>query len=402
MYRKKTIIGISILLFITSLFSIKYFGERMRTSPEDRYKDWKKPDNVLEKQLGENQKNRIKKTNITIAATGDIMFHTPQIIGAYDSQTGIYDFYSTFEPIKKFIEAADIALGNLETVTAGSEHGFTGYPRFNSPEACLKALKEVGYDILSTANNHSLDRGREGIIETIENINSHGMENIGTYKEPEHDILIKNIKGIRVAFLSYTYGCNGLESLLTKNELDYMVNIINEEKIKRDIERAQELGSDVTTVFIHWGSEYKREPTQEQIDLAQKMIQWGADIILGSHPHVIQKSEIIKQEGENKFIIYSMGNFISNQRYETVNNRYTEDGIIVKINVEKDFSKGKTIIKDIDYIPTWVYRYQQDGKFKYEILPVEEYLEREDISLTENVITRMQNSYESTMKLMDK
>lgn len=356
MNKKKMFLNISILLFFVSIFSMNYisqeFGKNYKKTEYSLIRT-RKPMEFFEKQMTKKLDELdlgIKK--ITIAATGDIMFHGPQIKGAYESETKTYDFNSTFEPIKKYIESADIAIGNFETVTAGPEHRYIGYPRFNSPKTSLEALKNVGYDILSTANNHSLDRGKEGIIETIENINSYGLKNIGTYKEPNDKIYIRNVEGMKIAFLSYTYGCNELESLLTDEELNYMVNRIDDEKIEKDITKAKSENVDFVIVFIHWGNEYKREATLEQKELAQKMFDWGADAILGSHPHVIQKSEIVKVEGEDKFVIYSMGNFISNQRFETVKNRYTEDGVIVRLNLEKDLINDKTRIESVDYIPT--------------------------------------------------
>jgi len=264
-------------------------------------------------------------------------------------------------------------------------------------------LENFARDKLSTANNHSLDEGKRGIIETINNIKDHGIDNIGTYIEPNNEILVKNINEINIGFLSYTYGCNGLESRLTEDELSYMVNIIDEDKIKNDIIKADSLGVDMTTVFIHWGNEYQREPSQVQKDLAIKMIEWGADIILGSHPHVIQKSEMIEHEGENKFVVYSMGNFISNQRRETLTNsnrNFTEDGVMVEVQLEKDFGEGKTVIKEVNFIPTWVNRYSEVGLYKYEILPAEEYTKENRDNLSKEVLNRMEESYNNTIGII--
>lgn len=341
-------------------------------------------------------------SNINLIAAGDIMFHLPQIRAAYDEEKKTYDFSSTFKYVEEYIGKADIALANFETVTAGKENKFTGFPRFNTPKETLLAIKEAGFNILSTANNHSLDQGKKGIIGTIEAIEEYGLKNIGTYKEPGQNILIEEVKGIKLGFLSYTYGLNGLDSLLTAEELSYMVNIIDEEKIKEDIEKTKELGVDLTVVFIHWGHEYHREPSECQVALGEKMIEWGADIILGSHPHVIQKSQIINKDGKDKFIIYSMGNFLSNQRYETLKNSYTEDGVMINLNIEKDLGSGDTIIKNIEYIPTWVNRYRQDGKFFYEILPVKDAINKEiEIIGMDNLKERLKKSYENTMEKMN-
>jgi poly-gamma-glutamate synthesis protein (capsule biosynthesis protein) len=406
MNKKRIIVSLSILVFLISIFFVKYYSSRIDSgyaAEGTKISNFNSTIKKIKKRDLNHVVNdaNIGKINISIAATGDIMFHTTQLTGAYDPEKGTYDFTNTFAPIKKYIESADISLSNFETVTAGAEHGFTGYPRFNSPKVVIKTLKDTGYDILATANNHSLDMGKEGVIETIDNIKSYGLKNIGTYKEKDNEILIENVKGVKIAFLCYTYGCNGLESLLTKDELSYMVNIINEEKIKKDIEAAKSKNVDFIVAVMHWGNEYHREASTVQKELAQKMIEWGVDIILGSHPHVIQDSEIVKYNGEDKFIIYSMGNLISNQRYETVQNRYTEDGVIVILNLEKDYMKEKTTIKSVKYVPTWVHRYKVDGKYKYEILPIEEYLNNDNHNLSTAVFNRIKESYQSTMDKMD-
>lgn len=406
MNKKKFTLGIIIVLFFISLITIQYYDYLMDRNVESEYEseginDLEKTDEVEEATVEEEIPPKIEST---IVAVGDIMFHTPQIKGAYNSETGEYDFNFVFEEIAKYIENADLAIGNFETVTAGNAYKYSGFPRFNSPKSTVAALKNAGFDILSTANNHSLDRGKEGIIKTIEAINEQDIKNVGTYKEPTEDILIEDINGIQAAVLSYTYGCNGLEVLLSEEELSYMVNIIDEDKIKNDIEKADESQVDMTIVVMHWGNEYQREPSQYQIDLAYKMIEWGADIILGSHPHVIQKSEIVKHDGEDKFIIYSMGNFISNQRRETLNIRnrqYTEDGVIVKLTLEKDFEIEKTRIKDVEFIPTWVYRYGENGVYKHVILPTIDYLSEENDNINMEVLNRVEESYNNTIDILN-
>ncbi|MDU5082085.1 CapA family protein [uncultured Tissierella sp.] len=340
-------------------------------------------------------------STINLLAVGDIMFHSPQYKAAFNKETLSYDFTSTFRHIKKYVEKANIALGNFETVTAGEEIPFSGFPRFNTPKESLLALKETGFDILATANNHCLDHGKTGLIRTIDNINEYGMKNIGTYKEPNNNILIEEIENIRIGFLSYTYGLNGMDSTLTGEELSYMVNRIDEEKIKRDIEKARSSDIDLIVVFIHWGNEYQREPSSYQIELGEKMVEWGANIILGSHPHVIQRSQIINRDGKDNFIIYSMGNFLSNQRKETMDNSYTEDGVMINLEIEKDFSSQETVIKNIQYIPTWVYKYRENNKLFFEILPIDDYINGElNVSIADSLKGRLKKSYDDTMSKM--
>lgn len=341
-----------------------------------------------------------KISNVRLLAVGDIMFHSPQFNAALNKETKEYDFTPTFKYVKKYIEAADIALGNFETVTAGGEVGYSGYPRFNTPEEALFALKEAGFDILSTANNHSLDQGKNGLIKTIDNIHKYGMKNIGTYKE-ENTILVEEVNQIKIGFLSYTYGLNGMDYTLTEDELSFMVNLIDENKIRSQIEEARAMEVDLIVVFIHWGNEYQREPSNYQLELGEKIIEWGADIILGSHPHVVQKSQIINKYGRDKFIIYSMGNFLSNQRKETMGNSYTEDGIMVQLEIEKDLVENIAIIKNIHFVPTWVHRYRENGSLVYEILPIEDYL-KGDLQLEDDHILRerLEKSFNDTMGKM--
>lgn len=394
---KKTLLVILIFL-IGMLFFINIYSNRTNLN-EIPYPDEKEPSKTIEEELIEPKE---KKTTATILAVGDIMFHAPQIKAAYIPANQTYDFSSVFQYVKKYIDSADIAIGNFETVTYGNEIGFFGFPRFNSPVETLEAIKDAGFDILNTANNHALDQGREGLINTIDYIQSYGMKNIGTYKEASNTVYIEEVEGIKLAFMSYCYGFNGLEGLLTEEEQDYMVSKIDEEKIKSDIEFAKSLESDAIIIFIHWGNEYQREPSAYQVELGRKMIEWGANIILGTHPHVIQKSEIIEYGGKNNFIIYSMGNFLSNQREVTMGNRYTEDGIMVEIELEKDLLEEKTIIKDIRYIPTWVRRYEKDNNLTYSIIPIEEFLADEELKLIlkPNERIRINESFEDTMEVM--
>ncbi|MBU5425755.1 CapA family protein [Tissierella pigra] len=340
-----------------------------------------------------------KVSTVKLLTVGDIMFHSPQNKAAYNPETKTYDFNQSFKYIKKYTENADIALGNFETVTR-EDVSYSGFPRFNTPKESLLALKEAGFDILSTANNHCLDQGKKGLVDTINNIHEYGMKNIGTYIET-NNMLVEEVEGIRIGFLSYTYGLNGMDGMLSKEELDYMVNRIDEDRIKQDIENIKDLQTDIIVVSIHWGNEYEMEPSSYQMELGEKMVDWGANIILGSHPHVIQKSQIINKNGKDNFIIYSLGNFISNQRKSTMDNSYTEDGVMVQLEIEKNFSKGETEIKNIDYIPTWVHKYRKDNRLFYEVLPISDYLNGElEVSNKEDIKIRLEKSQKDTMSKM--
>ena len=347
---------------------------------------------------------------INIAATGDIMFHPSQLDGAYDSLTGTYDFKNSFKAIKSIFQEADIAIGNFEGTTGGNEvYEYQGYPLFNAPDEVLDAIKDAGFDILSTVNNHSLDTRKAGIIRTLEQIKNRNMDSIGTYaKKPENRVLIKEVKGIKVAFMAYTEMVNGLESLLSAEDLDNMVNIINETKMKEDISYAKEKNADIIIAYMHWGNEYARVQNESQEALADMLFTEGVDVIFGSHPHVIQPSKIMEYNGERKFVIYSMGNFISNQRIETLagygmaesETKYTEDGVIVNIEIEKKGETGEVSVKSIDYTPLWVYKgINADGKTEHVVYPIMKYIESNE--LNDNSKKRMNRSYDDTMIQMD-
>lgn len=347
---------------------------------------------------------------INIAATGDIMFHPSQLEGAYDSSTGTYDFTNSFKAVKNIFEDADLAIGNFEGTTGGNEvYDYQGYPLFNAPDEVLDAIKDAGFDILSTVNNHCLDTRKAGIIRTLEQIKNRNMDSIGTYdKKPEKRVLIKEVKGIKVAFMAYTEMVNGLDSLLSAVELDSMVNIIDEIKMKEDIAYAKSQNADVIIAYMHWGVEYARVQNQSQEAIADMLFTEGVDVIFGSHPHVIQPSKIMEYDGEKKFVIYSMGNFLSNQRIETLvpygmsesQTKYTEDGVIVNIEIEKNGETGEVSIKNIDYTPLWVYKgINEDGKTEHVVYPIMDYIESNE--LNENSKKRMNRSYDDTMIQMD-
>jgi poly-gamma-glutamate synthesis protein (capsule biosynthesis protein) len=346
---------------------------------------------------------------VNIKATGDIMFHPSQLDGAYNSATNKYDFHNSFKAVKEILSAADIAIANFEGTTAGNQvYAYQGYPLFNAPDEVLDAIKEAGFDILSTANNHSLDTRKAGIIRTVQQINARGMDTIGTYIEkPQSRVLIKEVKGIKMAFLSYTEMVNGLESVLSPADLDVMINIINETKISEDIAYAKSQNADIIIAYLHWGDEYARVQAERQEILADKLFSEGVDIILGSHPHVIQPAQKLEYEGKTKFVAYSMGNFLSNQRIETLVpygmseevSKYTEDGVIVDINIEKNGETGEVSVKDISYIPLWVYKgTTEDGGTEHVVYPIMQYIESSE--LNENAKVRMQRSLSDTSKQM--
>lgn len=296
-----------------------------------------------------NTKYYPKTTSATLVGLGDILIHDT-VYNAARGANDSYNFKPMLSTVKSFIESADIAFANQETMIGGKEMGVSTYPTFNSPYEVGDALKDAGIDIVSMANNHTLDRGEKAIQNAINHWNKLGIAYTGSYKneEDKQQIRILEANDIRFSFLAYTYGTNGIPVPKGK---DYLVNLINLETMKNEIERAKEL-SDVIVVSIHFGNEYQRIPNDNQKNIVNELVNAGADIILGHHPHVLQPVEWIENNnGEKAFVIYSLGNFISGQRYP-----YREVGGMLQLQVEKT-EMGDEIsidIKNPSFFPTYV------------------------------------------------
>ena len=368
---KKVIISIlTILLLVAFVFFGMYLSEKYimnntdltikevvdnAFTKEDK-KDVKENDEPIIVELEE--KEDIK---VSMSVIGDIMCHNSQYNDAY--KNGEYDFSYVFDDIKEHIEIADVAIGNLETTFAGKDRGYASYPTFNTPEILAQDLKELGIDVVSTANNHSLDTGYKGIESTIDYLDEAGILHTGTYKsvEDQENIVIKEVNGLKFAFLAYTYGTNGIP---VPSGREYCINLIDKELIKRHLDLAKNLKPDVICVNMHWGIEYQNSPNAEQEELANFLFENGVDIILGSHPHVLQKmesKEILLSNGElkNGFVIYSLGNFMSGQTKAN-----TRNSIILKLDIIKDGSTGNLRFENIDYIPIYTYTYPNFKNYK--------------------------------------
>lgn len=339
---------------------------------------------------------------VLLTAVGDIMFHDDQLASAIkDDHT--YDFHSMFADVKPIFREADVTLANFETTLAGDSLEFVGYPRFNSPDEVADAIKDAGVDILTTANNHSLDTGDDGLKRTARVLQDKHFKTVGTYEnKPDSRVLTHEVNGITFAILAYTESTNGLGDQYDTNYLNEMINLMTKENIERDIEKAKQMNVDFIITFMHWGEEYMTEPNDTQKEYAKFMADQGVDLILGSHPHVIQHTDTIVTDEKETFVAYSMGNFISNQRVETLGEDFarTEDGVILNFTIEKDIELDETTITDVDFIPTWVYKaYDAKEVPQYRVLPIDEFLNSGDIS--DAFKSRMERSYEETMSQMN-
>ena len=299
-----------------------------------------------------------EETSARIMANGDLLYHIP-IYRTALKEDGTYDFHENFEYVKPWLKQADLVIGDFEG-TVNKDHYLAGYPLFNAPGEVMDAIKDAGYQVLDLAHNHILDSQVEGVISTADAIEKAGMTPIGVYPHEPRDkapIVIKEVKGIKVALLAYSYGFNGIEEYISKEDYDNHLSDLNEEKMKAEIERAEK-EADITVVMPQMGIEYQLEPTEEQKKLYHKMIDWGADIIFGGHPHVVEPAETVEKDGDKKLIIYSMGNFLSNQRIETMqdeeNAKWTERGVLMDVTIKK--KAGKTTIETAKAHPSWVNR----------------------------------------------
>jgi poly-gamma-glutamate capsule biosynthesis protein CapA/YwtB (metallophosphatase superfamily) len=317
------------------------------------------------------------------------MGHDSQINSAFYKESGVYDYSFCFSYLEPFIQKADIAVGNLEVTLAGEP--YKGYPQFSSPDELAIALKETGFDILINANNHVLDRGEEGLERTIKVTGREGFIITGSFesgedRETRYPLIVEK-NNILLAILNYTYGTNGL----IPSPPD-IVNYIDTSMIRRDIRKVRKVNPDFIIACIHWGNEYERNQNDTQRALARFLAKEGVDAIIGSHPHVVQPVEILYNEADSTDfvpVVYSLGNFISNQR-----ERYRDGGIIFSLELTKT---EKTIITDYSYLPVWVQKPLINEITRFRIIPADlPDGESELLKLTREEMEKLQEFYDDT------
>lgn len=329
------------------------------------------------------------KTQVKILAMGDMIFHQP-IVKNY--RTGeSYDFTPIFANISEDINGADIAIANFEG-SVNSNRKLSGFPMFNFPKESIYSLKNAGFDILSTANNHSLDTGLDGVAETISHIKESGMESFGTLSEEGEKGIIIEKNGIKIGLISFTDTLNGMDSLMRNKE--YSVNTFSQD-VAGYIKNLKDK-SDIVIVYPHWGNEYQHHPSERQIFLKEKLHEYGADIILGSHPHVLQRYEVEEINNKKLFTIYSMGNALSNQRVENLKKSGVDTGALVKLEIEKDNISGVTNLKSFEVQPTYVNRYRANGRLNYDVVKLQDI--RPGGKLSNGIDKNLQNSADKKYK----
>lgn len=358
-----------------------------------------------------------------IAVTGDILMHMPVINTGLQSD-GSYNFDSIFPYLTSYASAADYAIANLETTLCGTDMGYkySGYPAFNCPDEIVDALKNAGFDMLLTANNHCYDTSEYGFLRTVRTIRAKGLQVLGTREtldEPKYTV--QEIGGIKIGMVNYTY--QGLPDnpvagkvYMNKNTLsDTCAPLVNSFipsqldpfylEVRQCLEDMKADGAEATVMFIHWGTEYQTTPSGEQQQIAQQLCDLGFDVIVGGHPHVIQPVELLtsRLDPDHKTVcLYSTGNAVSNQRIAEMDLKtgHTEDALLFSMTFSK-YSDGTVYLEDVDVLPCWV-DLRTEPQTQYPIIPLDQSLREQWQSLfdlTDEALANAQKSYDRTQEL---
>jgi len=332
---------------------------------------------------------------LRLVFAGDVMGHGMQITGAWrDGGDTCYNYYPAFQWVKDYISAADIAVANLEVTLAGDP--YTGYPRFSSHRSLADALQNTGFDVLLTANNHILDRSKQGMERTLDILDSIGMMHTGSFRNPSeretHYPLMVEKNNFRLAILNYTYSTNGIAL-----EPPNTVNFIDTLRMAADLAQAQQLKPDYIIVCIHWGEEYKNKENATQRRIAAFLARNGCNLVVGSHPHVVQPfAKLPVGNGDTAFVAYSLGNFISNQR-----DRYRDGGITLEMTLTK--TDSTVTVQSIGYEPFWVYRYPENRVSVFRLIRINHYLEYPELypAISEKDRKLMMQFRDDTRKIIE-
>ncbi|MBN7774292.1 CapA family protein [Clostridium aminobutyricum] len=386
------LIAVGCLIAFPLLFSgCSYFDPNQETSQNEEIEEPEAP------------------VELNITCVGDIMVHNPQIACQYDSKTGTYSYNNNYKYVKDYIYKADLALCNVETTFAGKP--YTGYPTFSAPDALAAALKDTGFDVAMTANNHMMDKGLNGMKRTLEVLRGMDLNTAGSRLTTEEKrYAMVEVKDVKIAVIPYTYetssgngrtSMNGnpisSESAQLINSFSYDTIDTDLQEIKSVCEEARQDGAQIVILYYHWGEEYQMSANQWQKYMAKKSVEdMDVDIIFGSHPHVLQEMEYIKNEttGKTVPVFYSMGNFISNQRTETLDNRYTEQGILAQVTIQYIKSEDKITDIQMSAIPTWVEKYSSGDKPIYEIIPLDRNLDTNETLAASGHLLRAKQALE--------
>lgn len=361
----------------------------------------------------------IEIARVDLAVAGDLMMHMP-IVRTSQTEDG-YDFDGIFSYISPYIASADFAVVNLETTLAGSEiDQYTGAPYFNSPDEIAQSAKKAGFDMLLTGNNHCYDYGTAGLKRTLEVVRTQGLEPLGTFanaSDPRHGIY--SIGGIRVGMTSYTFADLDEGGVVTINgktadaEAEGLINAFDYDNLSRfyteiegEIESMEAGGAEMIILYIHWGEEFSPVVSDTQRTIAQSLCDLGVDVIVGSHPHVVQPLELLTSSADpthKTICLYSAGSFLGNLRADTVGMAagYSEDGALLNLTLAK-YNDGSVRVSAIQVLPTWILVQGEGETRDFFILPLDSTVT--DWSKTFGIygtdLSNAKNSYSRTMELV--
>jgi len=328
---------------------------------------------------------------ISVTFIGDVMQHGKQLLGALADKESpndpkSYNYAHTFRHIEKQLAAADIAVANMEFPLGTPP--YKGYPAFSAPESIAWKAQECGIDLFLLANNHILDRGKRGLLNTIDVYEKMNGKYIGAYRNKEEEEKLNpvmfNVRGIRVAFINFTYGTNGFAV-----PEPCSVNLMDSLHVKNTIAKAKDMGADIIICTPHWGEEYQTRPSFHQRKWARMLQREGVRVVVGSHPHVPQSAEI----SYDNILFYSLGNYISNQTTPD----YTQLELMVTIKIAKNFSSGKTVLLEPSYEFLWCFK-KDEFASDYTVVPVKEILGKPHLVKDNAQYRRMENAYYSFIR----
>lgn len=321
----------------------------------------------------ESEGNLPEQENIsqaTIVMVGDILLHTPVEESAVNAE-GEYCFLPIFSEVKEQIASADLAIVNQEVILGGKELGISGYPAFNGPFEVADALVDTGFDVICHGTNHALDKGRKGIERCLSNWRDKypdiAVLGIHDSQEGQNEIVIREVNDISIAILNYTYGTNGIP---LPEGMPYAVDLMEREKMKMQIVKAKE-EADFVIVCPHWGIEYQLEPSKEQKKWAEFFLENGVDLVIGTHPHVIEPIEMYEKDDQQMLVYYSLGNFVNSTSGTGAGVANRMLGGMAEITIEKEAESGRVSISDYSVLP--LVTHLSDGYGGIKVYPLEEY-----------------------------
>ncbi len=367
----------------------------------------------------------VKESTATIGATGDILLHDKVIRGGYDKATNTFDYRYMFTHFSKYTAQVDYAVANLEVTLIQKPgtglNGYNGYPQFNSPDEIVDALKDSGFDMLLTANNHAYDTGHDGFMRTQQVIMDKGLAHIGTRPNPEaKPYKVVELNGIRIGMINYTYDtgatAEGGTSLnvhpLTPAD-SALVNHYNYweldkfyPQLQAQLDAMHSEGAEAIVLYIHWGDEYHTSANDIQKAMAQQLCNMGIDVIVGNHAHVQQPVELLTNEADDSkktICLYSTGNSVSNiSRDDKGRPKNCEDGMLFSFTFAK-YSDGTVLVESAHILPTWVWRYNDDqGTRKFMILTLDDQIAdwKTELGISDALLSECRDSYDRTMGIV--